>query len=557
MTSPQTEATTDRQSIVAALQQRLDAGLAREATLAEELAARDAALAKLSSQYGNRIEQQAETVGDAEALKVENQELRAAQAAGLEVLQAMVASPGDTQPVFDLIARQAADLCAASAAAVAMLDGTILHLAKQYGYDPAFASVYATQFPRPVGSDTAMGRAILSHRAVQIEDLGAEPAYGMARAPGPWSTMAVPLLRGGAPLGVLAVGRPAVGRFPDNQVTLLQTFAEQAVIAITSAETYRALQTRTSDLQETLEYQTAISDVLKVISRSAFDLQPVLSTLLKTAARLCDADTAGMTSREGDTYRVVATFSNTPAFDTFIQGQSFTASRASVTGRTALEGRIVHVSDLAADPEYAVSEAVTLGGVRTLLGVPLLREGEVSGVIILGRFRVEPFTDRQIELVSTFADQAVIAIENTRLLTEQREALEQQTATAEVLQVINTSPGNLGPVFEAMLDKAMRLCDAAFGMFYAYDGTSFRTVVTRGVPAAFAAFRANHPPNPSPESPFGRAFETRRPVHVFDWLDTPDYKEETPGGRAIADLGGARTVLNVPLVKDTAVLGMI
>ena len=194
-----------------------------------------------------------------ETLKAENEELRAAQAAGLEVLQAMVSSLGDTQPVFDLIARKAADLCAAKAAAVAIYDGTMLHLTTQNGYDPAFANVYATQFPRPVASDTVMGRTILNRRVEQIENIAAEPAYGMARAPGHWSTMAVPLLRTGTPLGVIAVGRPIIGRFPENQVTLLKTFAEQAVIAIASAETYRALQTRTNDLQESLEYQTATS----------------------------------------------------------------------------------------------------------------------------------------------------------------------------------------------------------------------------------------------------------------------------------------------------------
>jgi two-component system, NtrC family, sensor kinase len=313
MTAPQTDATTDPQDIIAALQQRLDEGLAREAALGKELAACTAELAERNTECSERIEEKAGTLGDAEALASEIQELRAAQAAGLVVLQAMIASPGDTAPVFDLIAQQAADLCAASAAAVAMLDGTMLQLATQYGYAPAFASVYATQFPRAVGPDTAMGRAILSHRVVQIEDLGADPTYGMARAPGPWATMAVPLLRGGAPLGVLAVGRPAVGRFPDNQVTLLRTFAEQAVIAITSAETYRALQTRTSDLQETLEYQTATSDVLKVISRSTFDLQPVLDTLVETAARLCDAEQAVIYRREGATLRFAANF-GFPAF---------------------------------------------------------------------------------------------------------------------------------------------------------------------------------------------------------------------------------------------------
>src|SRR5689334_9679620 len=205
-----------------------------------------------------------EAARDFVTLRTENEELRAAQAAGLEVLQAMVASPGDTQPVFDLIARRAAELCAVPVAAVAMLNGTMLHLATQKGFDPALASVYATQFPRPVGLDTVMGRTILSRRVEQIEDVEAEPAYGMALALGPRSLMAVPLLRNGKPLGVISVGRPAVGRFPDNLATLLQIFAEQAVIAITSAETYRALQEsnvalaqRNTEYGERIEQQAA------------------------------------------------------------------------------------------------------------------------------------------------------------------------------------------------------------------------------------------------------------------------------------------------------------
>ena len=405
MTAPQTDATTDPESIIAALQQRLDAGLAREAALAKELAVRTAALIERNTEYSKRIEQQERTVGDAEAVAFEIQELRAAQAAGLAVLQAMIASPDDTAPVFDLIARQAADLCAASAAAVAMLDGTMLQLATQYSYDPAFASVYATQFPRPVGPDTAMGRAILGHRVVQIEDLSTDPTYGMARAPGSWATMAVPLLRGGAPLGVLAVGRPAVGRLADNQVTLLRTFAEQAVIAITSAETYRALQTRTSDLQKTLGYQIATSDVLKVISRSTFDLQPVLDTVVQTSARLCDADRAAIFRREGELWQLAVNFGFPPAWEDYIRAQGgFSLDRFShhAAVRAVVERHPVQIDDLATVPGYENR----LGEQRTTLGVPLLREGEAIGTIVLARLRVEPFTDRQIELVNTFADQA-------------------------------------------------------------------------------------------------------------------------------------------------------
>ena len=279
------------------LRQEHDAALA-------ELQARTAALAQ---QRGNGLDARSEKTADRNfgTLETENEELCAAQAAGLEVLQTMVASPGDTQPVFDLIAQRAAELCAVPVAAVAMLNGTMLHLATQKGFDPTFASVYASQFPRAVGPDTVMGRTILSRRVEQIEDVDAEPAYGIA-APGPWSAMAVPLLRNGEPLGVIAVGRPVIGRFPDSLATLLQIFAEQAVIAISSAETYRALQGRTAALAqrnteygERIEHQSATIDVLKAMSQSPGDPQPVFELIVHHANKLCDGSGVGLFEFDG------------------------------------------------------------------------------------------------------------------------------------------------------------------------------------------------------------------------------------------------------------------
>jgi GAF domain-containing protein len=241
----------------------------------------------------------------------------------------------------------------------------------------------------------------------------------------PWSVIAVPILRDGQPLGAISIGRPAMGPFSASQVALLQTFAEQAVIAISSAETYRALHTRTADLQETLEYQTATIDVLKVISRSTFDLQPIFDTIVSTAARLCDADDGIITTREGDAYKLVSSFAAAPEFDAVMKGRLFPVNRGSLTGRIALEGEVIHIPDIACDPEYTQTETLTLQKNRTMPGVPLLREGGVVGTINLGRLKVEPFNERQIDLVRTFAAQAVIAIENARLITEQSEALEQ------------------------------------------------------------------------------------------------------------------------------------
>ena len=343
MVTPPDETTADPYAVIAALRAERDAAL-------RALAERTAEPAD-NREYGERIEHQTAIV-DIGALRTENEELRAAQAAGLEVLQAMAASPGDSQPVFDLIARQAARVCNAPFAAVVTFDGSMMHLASQSGFEAAQAETFAKQFPRPAGSETAMGRAILSQRVEQIEDTDADPGRGFSHPVGRASVMGVPLRRDGAALGAIAVGRPVTGLFPETQIALLQTFAEEAVIAITTAETYRALQTRTADLQEALEYQTATSDVLKVISSSTFDLQPVLDTVVETAARLCEAEQVLLNRREGTGFTLSANCGFPPEYEAAYRSRAthYRPDNPSVAARSVRERCPVHYHDVTVGP---------------------------------------------------------------------------------------------------------------------------------------------------------------------------------------------------------------
>ncbi len=321
-----------------------------------------------------------------------------------------------------------------------------------------------------------------------------------------------------------------------------------------AASLHQQLALLTRERDEALEQQTATAEVLKVISRSTFDLQTVLQTLVESAARLCDADKATITRQKGEVFYRAEAYGFSAEFLNYVRTIPIVPERGSAHGRALLEGKVVHIADVKADPEYTFVEAQRLGDFRTVLGVPMLREGIPIGALALTRSEVRPFTDKQIELVSTFADQAVIAIENARLITEIREALEQQTATAEVLQVINSSPGDLAPVFDAMLGKAMRLCEARFGVLWLYDGTRFSAAAVHAVPPAFAAFIRD----PVPVEASASLVKIERGssvVHVPDLAASELYRAGNPIRRAIVDLGGARTLLSVALRKDDGLLG--
>jgi PAS domain S-box-containing protein len=506
--------------------QRANAELRRE---------RDAALAQRATEFSERIEHQAATI---------------------DVLKAMSSTPDDTQPALNLIARRAAELCG-SRVLLTEFDGSFEHARAIHGYDAETRAGMFELFPKHPDRSTGAGRAILERRVIHIPDVTADPDLAwLIQQHGGRSVLAIPLLRDGQPIGVIGLTGNPPGGYSDSQIELLKTFAEQAVIAITSAETYRALQTRTSDLQESLAYQTATSDVLKVISRSTFDLNPVLTMVAETAARLCAANQAAIFRLEGDTVKISTNYGFPPEYEAAIHTHgtySWKTARPEVGFRAVRERRVVHIPDVTGVSGYS-ERAIRLGRQRTSLGVPLLREGEPVGVIVLARQKVEPFTDRQIELVSTFADQAVIAIENMRLLTEQQEALAQQTATAEVLQVINASPGDLVPVFDAMLEKAIRLCGSSFGSLATYDGAAFHVVAMRGIPPALVEFfRA--PILPVPGMTLYRTIHGEDVVHVADLTDDEVYRSGNPVRRALADLGGARTQLLVALRKDDALLG--
>jgi GAF domain-containing protein len=482
------------------------------------------------------------------------------QTATAEVLTIISRSPTDVQPVFEAIARSAAGLCEAELSAIYRYDGELIFPLANTLQSEHQRELFERIYPIRPGRGTPVARAIFDRRTQHVPDTREDPEIlPVVARTGFRCALAAPMLREGEPIGAVAVGRLEVRAFTDAQIKLLETFANQAVIAIENVRLFDEVQARTREVQESLEYQTAISDVLGVISRSPNELQPVIDAILQTAARLCEAEYALFWRLQDGAYHLAGASNADAAFVKHCVEHPLRPGRGSVAGRTALEQRTVHIPDCLADPEYALHDFQEIAGHRTMLGVPLLRDNATIAVIVLLRNAVRPFTDKQIDLVTTFADQALIAIENVRLFDEVQatnrdlsEALQQQTATADVLKVISRSTFDLQIVLETLVQSAAQLCEADSAQILRPSEGGFYSAASYGHTAEFSEFVKNFTFPPGRGSVTGRVLLEGKTLQIPDVLADPEY-----GLREVQKVGGFRTHLGVPLLREGKPIGVL
>jgi GAF domain-containing protein len=485
------------------------------------------------------------------------------QTATAGVLSVISSSPGELKPVFQTILENATRICEAKFGTLYLCEGEGFRTVAAHNAPPAYIEARTRELIQPA-PDTALGGVAATKRVVHIADIKTIPSY-VKRNPfevitvelgGYRTVLAVPMLKNNELIGVITINRQEVRPFSDKQIALVQNFANQAVIAIENARLLSELRQRTTDLGEALEQQTATADVLRVISSSPGNLEPVFQAMLEKAVSICNAKFGTLFRFDGSAFHFAARV-NTPAALAEFQKKRgpFLPPLGSNLDRMMKTKQVQHSADDAAEPVPA--QGLRLGGARSIVHVPMLQSERVVGALAIYRQEVRPFTEKQIELLKNFAAQAVIAIENARLVNELKQSLEQQTATADVLRVISSSPGELEPVFNTMLGNATRLCDATFGILYLSEGDGYRAVAMHNVPLALVEARQNKLLQFAADAAVTRAATTKQPCHHVDARTEQSYLAGDPQFVAAVNLGGMRTVVSVPILKDDQLIGVI
>jgi GAF domain-containing protein len=470
------------------------------------------------------------------------------QTATSEILRVIASSPTDLQPVLDAVAESASRLCEASDALIRRVDGDVLAVVAHYGQIPHMSEADSTTLSR----GSVSGRAVIDRQTIHIHDLAAAAKHefpvgvALAQRFGYRTVLVTPLMRQDVPIGAIIIRRLEVRPFTEKQIALLKTFADQAVIAIENVRLFKEIQERNGELREALEHQTATAEVLGIISRSPTDVQPVLDAIVESAARVCGIDDLGLRLREENSFVARARFGSIP-----IPIDRVEISIDEPHHQWVRDHGTLHVPDVLAQNDFPMLG--TMSGWRTFLAVPLSQRGHLIGILTARRTEVLPFTPAQIKLLETFADQAVIAIENARLFQELKESLEQQTATSEILGVIASSPTDLQPVMDAIAENAARLCEASDALIHRIDGDFLKRVANYGPLSGSPDESGGHVPIDRGLYIPGRAVIDRTTIHIHDLTAEPEDDLRARFARSI----GVRTVLATPLLREGVPIGTI